>query len=217
MNKRQFIERLENELIENDVKNIKDILNEYENHFEEGKKVGKSEEEICESLGSPEMIANEYTNKAEKELEIKKARKNFEKIVAIALCCIVLIISLIVLVPVVSRKIDDRNVTIIYDQNELSLKSVKEYNVNDFRFLSDEFEVDKGEEFYLVVEQKNGYIVKSIKIDGEDRTNDLLSLNSGNKLNGLSDEIKNLIVSNKDSVFIKIVVNDDITIEIVSE
>ena len=134
MTKKQFIERLENELIENGVKNINDILNEYENHFEEGKRVGKSEEEIFESLGSPEMIEREYTNSIEKELEIKNTGKKLEKILAITICCIVRAIALIVLVPVVSRKLDDRTITIKYDQNEISLMSVKENNVNDFNF-----------------------------------------------------------------------------------
>lgn len=217
MTKKQFIERLENELIENGVKNINDILNEYKNHFEEGKRVGKSEEEIFESLGSPEMIAREYTNSIEKELEIKNTGKKLKKILAITICCIVLAIALIVLVPVVSRKLDDRTITIKYDQNELSLMSVTENNVNDFRFLSEEFEVNKGDEFYIAIEQKEGYVVKNIKIDGKDVTNDLLSSNNSDKLTNLPDNIKNLIMSNNDSVFIKIKVNSNMNIEIISE
>ena len=217
MTKKQFIERLENELIENNVKNIKDILNEYENHFEEGKRAGKSEEEISENLGSPEMIASEYTSEVEKELVIKRTGKNFEKIVAISICCVVLIIALIVLVPVVSKKLDDRTITIVYDQNELSLMSVEEGNVNDFKFLSEEFEVNKGDEFYLAIEQKENYKIKSVKIDGKDVTDDLLSSNSSDKLTNLPSGIKNLIMSNDDSVFLKIIVNDDMKIEIISE
>ena len=126
MTKKQFIKILENELVENGVKNIKEVLNEYENHFEEGKIAGKSEDEISQSLGSPEMIASEYTNSVEKNLEIKKTGKNFEKILAITICSVVLVIALLVLVPVISRKLDDRTVTIKYDQNELSLMSVEE-------------------------------------------------------------------------------------------
>ena len=217
MTKKQFIERLENKLIENGMKNVKDILNEYENHFEEGKKAGKSEEEISESLGSPEMIAGEYTKNTEKELEIRKTVKNFEKILAITICCVVLAIALIVLVPVISRKLDDRTITIEYDQNELSLMGVKEGNVNDFRFLSEEFEMNKGDEFYLAIEQKEGYIVKTIKIDGKDVTNDLLSSNNSDKLTNLPNNIKNLIMSNDDTVFLKIIVNGDMEIEIISE
>lgn len=217
MTKKQFIERLENELIENGVKNINDILNEYENHFEEGKRVGKSEEEISEGLGSPEMIASEYTNNVEKEAEMKKTGKKFEKILSITICCVVLVILLIVLVPVIYRKLDDRTITIKYDQNEISLMSIKEGNINDFTFLSEEFEVNKGDEFYLAIEQKEGYVVKNIKIDGKDVTGDLLSSNNSDKLTNLPDNIKNLIMLNNDSVFIKIKVNSNMNIEIISE
>jgi hypothetical protein len=153
----------------------------------------------------------------EKELEIKNTGKKLEKILAITICCIVLTIALIVLVPVVSRKLDDRTITIKYDQNEISLMSIKECNVNDFTFLSEEFEVNKGDEFYIAIEQKEGYVVKNIKIDGKDVTNDLLSSNNSDKLTNLPDNIKNLIMSNNDSVFIKIKVNSNMNIEIISE
>ena len=217
MTKKQFIQRLENELIENNVKNIKEILIEYGNHFEEGKIVGKSEEEICESLGSPEMIASEYTNKEEKELDMKKTAKSFEKIVLAVVCSVVLIVSLIVLVPLISRTLDDRVITITYDQNEVSLMSVKEDNINDFRFLGKEVKVNKGDEFYIAIEQKTGYEVKTIKINGIDKTSDLLSSKDRESLNNLPANIKNLILSNDDSVFIKINVTGDINIEIISD
>lgn len=217
MTKKQFMQRLENELIENNVKNIKEILMEYNSHFEEGKRKGKSEDEICESLGSPEMIASEYTNKEEKELDTKKTAKSFEKIVLAVVCSAVLIVALIVLVPLISRNLDDRVITITYDQNELSLMSVKEDNINDFRFLGKEVKVNKGDEFYIAIEQKAGYEVKTIKINGIDKTNALLSSNDRESLNNLPANIKNLILSNDDSVFIKINVTDDINIEIISD
>ena len=128
MTKRQFIERLENELIENGVKNINDILNEYENHFEEGKKVGKSEEEICYSLGGPEMIAREYTNNEPRKIKVKNTSKKI-KYIFLVYACIVLIIGLVVLVPLIARELDDRTITISYDQDELSLVSIAENDV----------------------------------------------------------------------------------------
>ena len=216
MTKKQFIDRLEDELIENNVKNINDILNEYENHFIEGKREGKTEDEICKHLGNPEMIAGEYTNKEEIKFQKKEDRKGIEKIIACILCCVILVVILIIAVPIISRKLDDRTITIVYDKNEISLMSVQENNVNDFRFLSEEVEVNKGDKFYLAIEQKEGYEVISIKINGKDRTNDLLSANDGEKLNNLPVEIKNFIKSNDNCVFIKIDVKDDIKIEIES-
>ena len=191
-------------------------LIEYGNHFEEGKRKGKSEEEICESLGSPEVIASEYRNEGEKEFNMKRIGKRFEKTIIAVVCSVVLIVSLIVLVPLISRTLDDRVITITYDQNEVSLMSVKEENINDFRFLGKEVKVDKGEEFYIAIEQKTGYEVKTIKINFIDKTSDLLSSNDRESLNNLPANIKNLILSNDDSVFIKIKVTDDINIEIIS-
>ena len=99
----------------------------------------------------------------------------------------------------------------------MSLVSIAENDVYTYRFLSKEVNVNKGDEFYIAIEQKENYKVKSIKIDGVDKTKDLLSSSNRDRLKNLPDNIKNFILSNDDSVFIKIKVNSNMNIEIISE
>lgn len=60
MNKSLFIARLKDSLSGLPVKEIEDILNDYEEHFRIGAENGKSEAEIAISLGSPEDIARQF-------------------------------------------------------------------------------------------------------------------------------------------------------------
>lgn len=59
MNEKQFLMQLHDGIKVLSADERKDILNDYEEHFAEGKEEGKAEEEIADALGSPEKIAKE--------------------------------------------------------------------------------------------------------------------------------------------------------------
>ena len=59
MTKNEFLKNLENELMQLSSAVRNDILNEYENHINEGMKDGESEEAVVASLGNPADIAEE--------------------------------------------------------------------------------------------------------------------------------------------------------------
>ncbi|MED3961534.1 HAAS signaling domain-containing protein [Niallia taxi] len=59
LNKNIFLKLLKNSLKFMSEQEKKDIVYEFNRHFDEGKLEGKSEEEISEKLGSPEEIAKE--------------------------------------------------------------------------------------------------------------------------------------------------------------
>ena len=219
MTKKQFLERLENELFENNVTNIEDILVEYENHFAEGKKIGKSEKEICESLGSPEMIAADYKgykSEKKKKVSVKKSKK-WIKILIASICSAYLLVVLAAVIYVASGKHDDRTVTLNYKAQQVSLQSFKDGDTNDFRYLSEDFVVDEWETFYLIIEPKSGCVVKSVKIDGVDKTDTILSAYSGSKLNLVSEDVREVILSHANCLFIEVTVIGDTNIEIISE
>ena len=60
MNKSEFIQTLRNELKGIPEYEIKDILYDYEEHFEIGISKGKTETEIAKELGNPKGIAKSY-------------------------------------------------------------------------------------------------------------------------------------------------------------
>mgnify|MGYP004693035253 FL=1 len=62
MKKNQYFKELKKQLKLYTVKESEDILKDYEEHFIEALNDGKTEEEICESLGNPENIAKQYLN-----------------------------------------------------------------------------------------------------------------------------------------------------------
>lgn len=62
MNKKNFMDLLNYYLQDLPQTVQKDILLDYEGHFAEGIKNGKTEEQIAEELGSPEDIAREFLN-----------------------------------------------------------------------------------------------------------------------------------------------------------
>ena len=57
MNKKEFILKLKESLIGMDQSEKREILLDYEEHFLDGLKSGRSEQEICDSLGDPKEIA----------------------------------------------------------------------------------------------------------------------------------------------------------------
>jgi uncharacterized membrane protein len=57
MNQKQFMEGLRSELSHLSAQEIEEILADYEEHFSEGRRHGRPEEEIARSLGHPRSIA----------------------------------------------------------------------------------------------------------------------------------------------------------------
>ena len=64
MTKYEYLGELEKRLEALPHKDVCDIMNEIRNHFEEGIASGKSEEEICESLGDVGELADSYKDGA---------------------------------------------------------------------------------------------------------------------------------------------------------
>ena len=75
MTKNQYFKELKKQLKLYAVKESEDILKDYEDHFNESLSNGKTEEEICKNLGSPENIAKQYVN--EENIPKKKSHKKF--------------------------------------------------------------------------------------------------------------------------------------------
>ena len=69
MTKELFLKQLRASLSGMNTEEIKDIMADFEEHFEAGKEDGRSEEEIAKLLGEPEIIANQLKVSA----KIKKA------------------------------------------------------------------------------------------------------------------------------------------------
>ncbi|HOJ77488.1 MAG TPA: DUF1700 domain-containing protein [Bacillota bacterium] len=72
MNKDEFLNRLKNSLTGLTEAEKKDILYDYEEHFSIGLEKGKTESEICESLGDPKTIAKQFRA----EYAVKRAEEN---------------------------------------------------------------------------------------------------------------------------------------------
>lgn len=93
MNKLEFLKLLKLELESNGVRNNQDILADYEEHFAHGIAKGKSEEEICKSLGSPLTLAKAYKTESMIQ-EIKNSDKGFDMKLALNV-----VLRLLVLAP----------------------------------------------------------------------------------------------------------------------
>ena len=74
MRKIKFLNALEHCLKEFKVEKVDEILRDYEEYFIEGIQMGKTEEEIIQSLGDPFEIAMEYNNKS-KNRNIKEEKQ----------------------------------------------------------------------------------------------------------------------------------------------
>ena len=60
MNKKEFLHRMSKYLGNVPREDEQDIMSDFEEHFEMGKKEGRSEEELAESLGDPRTIAKQF-------------------------------------------------------------------------------------------------------------------------------------------------------------
>lgn len=72
MTKNEYLKKLENALTGLPYSEIKDVLSDYEEHFEAGKSAGRTDKELVDSLGDPIAIAKQIKATA----KIKKAEKN---------------------------------------------------------------------------------------------------------------------------------------------
>ncbi len=72
MNKKDFLKVLSSNLGNISTTDKKEIIADYEEHFDIGLKNNKSEEEICELLGNPKSIAKQY----KMDMMIKEAEKS---------------------------------------------------------------------------------------------------------------------------------------------
>ena len=81
MTKSEFLERLEKELKQNNISDVADIIEEYEQHFAFRLADGFSEEEIAAKLGDPAGISAQFSTDTE-----KKGRTGNKAVAAVGLC-----------------------------------------------------------------------------------------------------------------------------------
>lgn len=191
MTRRQFIEQLKKELLKHGISNINDILNEYENHFEEGKKVGKSEEEICNNLGNPKTLAIEYCDGLDsnqtKEKKVFLNRKivldKKKKIILIILATILLVAIATPIcnwiIDITSNKEDlatANRANVLFDAEKVKLTNVSVDNNNtlSFKKVNGDYYRDKSKDNYLAIDLEENCTIKSIKIDGEEKKDSLV-------------------------------------------
>ena len=76
MNKKEFMDKLKNSLLESGISDIDDILNEYEEHFLLKMADGFSEEEVSLKLGDPKELAKQFVQEAP-VIKVKKKNRFF--------------------------------------------------------------------------------------------------------------------------------------------
>ncbi|MDD2260947.1 MAG: DUF1700 domain-containing protein [Clostridia bacterium] len=76
MNKKEFMDKLKNSLLESGISDIDDILNEYEEHFLFKMADGFSEEEVSLKLGDPKELAKQFVQEAP-VIKVKKKNRFF--------------------------------------------------------------------------------------------------------------------------------------------
>ncbi len=92
MNKQEFLNSLKENLERYQIKNIQDILADYEEHFVHGLNKGKREDEISESLGTPSTIAKAYQTESMIN-EIKNPQNKFRLSLALNIVIRLLVIA----------------------------------------------------------------------------------------------------------------------------
>lgn len=65
MTKKEFMQKLKDNLIGLNQNDKREVLLDYEEHFMDGKQQGRTEEEICEALGDPKEIAMEIKSQSQ--------------------------------------------------------------------------------------------------------------------------------------------------------
>ena len=76
MNKAAFMNELTKSLSEYGVSDAREILLDFEQHFEDGKAAGETEDEVCEKLGDPVEIAKQYIPEMDIKVEEKETKQS---------------------------------------------------------------------------------------------------------------------------------------------
>ncbi len=76
MNKSAFMNELTRSLNEYGVSDAREILLDFEQHFEDGIAAGETEDEVCEKLGDPVEIAKQYMPEMEIKVEEKETKQS---------------------------------------------------------------------------------------------------------------------------------------------
>ena len=76
MNKETFMNELTKSLSEYGVNDSREILLDFEQHFEDGKAAGETEDEVCEKLGDPVEIAKQYIPEMDIKVEEKETKQS---------------------------------------------------------------------------------------------------------------------------------------------
>lgn len=76
MNKAAFMNELTRSLNEYGVSDAREILLDFEQHFEDGIAAGETEDEVCEKLGDPVEIAKQYMPETEIKVEEKETKQS---------------------------------------------------------------------------------------------------------------------------------------------
>ena len=76
MNKATFMSELTRSLAEYGVNDTREIILDFEQHFEDGKAAGETEDEVCEKLGDPVEIAKQYIPEADIKVEEKTVKQS---------------------------------------------------------------------------------------------------------------------------------------------
>ncbi len=92
MTKQEFLMSLEDNLKLNQVHDIKEILSDYEKHFQHGLSKGKTEAEIAANLGSTTTIAKAYQTENMIKV-VKNTNSKFSWSLALTVICRLLIIA----------------------------------------------------------------------------------------------------------------------------
>ncbi len=77
MKQQEFMSLLKTELEKNGILNTADILSDYEEHFSHGLASGKTEEDVANALGNPEVIAKAYQTEKMIDAVIKNPHQSF--------------------------------------------------------------------------------------------------------------------------------------------
>ncbi len=93
MNKTEYLEKLNYELKQRKVKDIEEIIREYDDHFAYKMKQGKTEEEIANKLADPALIAREFAE--DKDISNIKFQKVAVKTGIVFIDIIVLLIAIL--------------------------------------------------------------------------------------------------------------------------